>query len=182
MEGYNSLDLNHKQESALSGEWRAPGLRPFCGKKVPSVPRETWGVIFCDLPRDNPTWVRQLRVIKLSILNPWSDVCVFILQVKTLSFDQSGTYLAVGGSEVQYVEYVYYKNTNPAVCPFSKNITDYIKMWWEHEAQPIVSLMFLPHFDVIVTYYCTNPLQIAIYLFYMIKKRIKDQKITSENN
>lgn len=27
--------------------------------------------------------------------------CVFILQVKTLSFDQSGTYLAVGGSEVQ---------------------------------------------------------------------------------
>lgn len=34
-------------------------------------------------------------------LNPWSDACVFILQVKTLSFDQSGTYLAVGGSEVQ---------------------------------------------------------------------------------
>ena len=28
-----------------------------------------------------------------------------------------------------------------------------------HEAQPVVLLMFLPHFDVFVIYYCTDPQQ-----------------------
>lgn len=47
-------------------------------------------------------YVICIRYIIMPVIFPsWSDVFVFILQVKTLSFDQSGTYLAVGGSEVQ---------------------------------------------------------------------------------
>ena len=41
-----------------------------------------------------------------------------------------------------------------------------------HKPQPSMSLMFLPHFDILdVIYHCYHPLQHRIYLFHTIKRQ-----------
>ena len=53
------------------------------------------------------------------------------------------------------------KSQMTSKCDKNKKVT--------HKAEPSVSLMFLPHFDVLCDHYWADPWQHGTYLFYIIK-------------